>query len=318
MGVFTVWIVSPSHYPHNKTFLEIAQTLHEALIELGHDSRIVTSSFQCRGRTIVLGSNLLEMSGIEHLDLPINMIIYNMEQLSVESPWKTDFYLNLFKSKFGDSILTSGGSRKLEFWDYCNSNIDVIKKLRAETQADERIKIIHMPIGYMPCLTQIENKSAEQQDIDVLHYGSMNPRRQFILEQLKEKVINGKRLNVVHVFNCYGQDRDNLIARSKIVLNMHYYESKTFEIARCSYLMANKKCIVSETGNDEELEAPFRRVPFFSDEELYPVIAFADYSGLVDRVCDLLADTNARESIAQTGFETFSTMRQTDYLKEVL
>ena len=45
--------------------------------------------------------------------------------------------------------------------------------------------------------------------------------------------------NVIPVFGLYGPPRDALIARSKIILNMHLYDAKVFEIVRVSYLLAN-------------------------------------------------------------------------------
>jgi hypothetical protein len=55
----------------------------------------------------------------------------------------------------------------------------------------------------------------------------------------------------------YGQARDALVARARIQLNVHYYEAKVFEVVRVSYLLANGRFVVSETGADAEEEASF-------------------------------------------------------------
>jgi hypothetical protein len=83
---------------------------------------------------------------------------------------------------------------------------------------------------------------------------------------------------------------DDLIFRSKIILNIHYYEAAIFEIFRCSYLMANRKCIVSEVGNDKDLENRFTGVIYFSD-----------YSNIVHNCVNLLNLSNNIDSVAEKG-----------------
>ena len=99
--------------------------------------------------------------------------------------------------------------------------------------------------GAIPPVDPTTGKYA--QDIDVLFCGSMNERRMQIIQALKDSTLFDKPL-VIAQFVGYGAYRDKYIARSKIVLNMHYYTPGIFEIARVSYLLANKKCVVSEEG----------------------------------------------------------------------
>ena len=80
-------------------------------------------------------------------------------------------------------------------------------------------------IGYHKKLERIEKQ--KQKNIDVLMYGSMNERRKKIVDGLKEK-----KLNVKVLFGIYGAQRDEYISRSKIVLNIHFYNSQLFEIVR--------------------------------------------------------------------------------------
>jgi len=55
--------------------------------------------------------------------------------------------------------------------------------------------------------------------------------------------------------NIWGDERDNLIYRSKIVLNIHYYETKIFEIIRISHLLANRAFVISEDSNATSIYA---------------------------------------------------------------
>ncbi len=96
-----------------------------------------------------------------------------------------------------------------------------------------------------------------------------------------------------------GASRDAWIARSKIVLNVHYWEAKIFEIARVSYLLANRRAVVSERGADPTLE-----------RDLESGIAFADYDELVDRCVELLGDERARRELAERGYQAFSARDQ--------
>ena len=49
-----------------------------------------------------------------------------------------------------------------------------------------------------------------------------------------------------------GIARNELIARSKIILNIHFYLSGILETPRVSYAVANKKFIISENSNPED------------------------------------------------------------------
>jgi hypothetical protein len=201
---FAISIVSPPDYQHSEAFLEIGETLHYALIEMGYDS-ILTSETDIPGRQhIILGYNLLSFYPIK---ISSHSILYNLEQIYPGSPWLQPSLL--------DSL------RQYRVWDYSQSNIEQL--------ADLGISCVeYVPIGYVPQLSRIQQT---EEDIDVLFYGSINERRWHIIQSLKA---HGVRTETV--FGVYGNERDKLIARSKILLNMHFYEAKVFEVVRVSYL----------------------------------------------------------------------------------
>jgi hypothetical protein len=277
---YTVWIVSPDGYPHSPgAFMEVATALRDGLIELGHEAEIITyaPSIGNYGKVIILGANLL-LNWPTHLQS--DWIIFNLEQMTAGSPWITNHYVDTLKTH--------------PVWDYCQSNIDELAKLGIEAKL--------CPIGYVPALTKIPDLTHENyfnsSPLDVLFYGSINERRQKVYDELK---VRGA--NVHWAFNVYGDKRDDLIAHAKIVVNLHFYESKLFEIVRCSYLMANSKCIVSETGLDKQLEQPF-----------YDCIAFSEYDGIANRAIELLKSANERSGYCRKAYEVFSHMKQSDYL----
>lgn len=284
--LYTIWIVTPSQYAHSQAFSDVAASLNESLIELGHTSKIVTSSFECRGRTIILGANLL--SKISREDLPRDIVIYNLEQIFPGSPWLSNTYLYLLRGKFENH---SFAELKINFevWDYSQANIDELAKINVHAKLCE--------IGYSPSLTTIGN--SQEPDIDILHVGSITERRINIINALAEA---GHKVHFA--FGVYGKERNDLIARSKIVLNIHFYESRVFEIVRCSHLMANRKCIVSETGS--------------GGEEYNEGICFSDYGDIVANCNTLLGDSASRTELAQRGFDIFSKRSQTEMLKAIL
>lgn len=284
--IYTVWIVSPTGYSHSRAFEDVALALQSAFIDLGHSCTLVRSSFACRGRTIILGANLLRHLPVQ--DYPDDMVIWNLEQIFPGSPWLSDGYINLLKGVVnGHSVFNSG--KKLQVWDYSPANIEELAKFSIEAKLLE--------VGYAPELRKITNSS--KPDIDVLHFGSINDRRIAIINAL-----TATGVKVHTAFGVYGKERDDLIARSKIVLNVHFYESKVFEIVRCSYLMANRKCVVSEDGR--------------GGVDYRDAIYFSPYGSIVDLCLALLANGQARGRQERRGFNIFSKRLQSEFLRPLL
>ena len=215
---FAVTIIQPPDYIHSQAFKEIAETIHYALINLGYDSLLTHETNLKDRQYIILGANLIPHSPVK---VDSQSILFNLEQVDPKSIWIDSSYLELLKSHI--------------VWDYSINNIELLKNLGVNN-------IHHMPIGYVK---QLERIPKSVQDIDVLFYGSVNERRLKILNELRES-----GLVVEQRFGLYGAERDALISRSKIVINIHYYESKILEFVLISYLLADKVCLVSEPGLD--------------------------------------------------------------------
>src|ERR1700733_8081722 len=261
---FAVAIVAPPNFQHSRAFDEVAEGLHHALLALGHDSVITHRLDLDDRRTIVLGGNLLVRNGLKP---PKNPIFYNLEQLGDDLPSMT---LPAFFELF----------RRYPTWDYSQANIERLAALGLPRPT-------YVPIGYVPELTRI---SPAPEDVDVLFYGAPYERRYAVLKDLHDRGLRVKWLSGV-----YGANRDAWIARSKIVLNIHYWEAKIFEITRVSYLLANRRAVVSERGADPTLE-----------RDLESGVAFADYHQLVDRCVELLGDERARRELAEEGYQAFA------------
>ncbi len=268
-------IVSPPGYPHSAAFREVALAIHHGLRALGHDP-VLGSDLGLRGRRhVVLGANLLAAA---RRAPPEEAILYNLEQVSEGSPWLTGEMLEMH--------------RRHAAWDYSRANADAWVRLGVPRPA-------HLPVGYVPELSRI---APAAEDIDVLFYGSVNERRKAVLEELARR---GARVQAA--FGVYGEERDRLIARSRIVLNLHFYDAKVFEVVRVSYLLANRRCVVSERGCDPAEERAFE-----------DGVAFAGYRDLVSMCLDLLARPEERRRLAEAGFAAMAARPQAEYLRAAL
>lgn len=79
-----------------------------------------------------------------------------------------------------------------------------------------------------------------------------------------------------------------MIARSKIVLNVSFYENASLEMVRLSFLFANKIPVVSEIFENS-----------FIDEQLNEVLKPVSYERIVERCKWLVANPDARKKIAE-------------------
>jgi hypothetical protein len=262
---FNVVIVSPAGYQFSETFREIAETVCHGLQRLGQ-SVSITHHFEDAATNIILGGHLLHEEGAS--EVPEGSIIYNFEQIHGGSKWIKPVYVDLVRS--------------FRCWDYSPRNITMWNRYCPEATP------VHVPLGYTPELSRIEPTADE--DIDVLFYGIINERRAEILNKLHQA-----GLNVRVLVGKFGAERDALIARAKVVLNVHFFDTKIFELPRVSYLLANRKAVVSEVGQDTEME-----------RDLAEAVAGVRYEALVQKCVELVFDDAARRRVADAGFRIFA------------
>jgi SAM-dependent methyltransferase len=275
MGKFQVTLIRPQGYLHTDAFREIAEALQSGLRSLGHSANIAENVIDRSARNLLLGAHLLPPQDARFV--PAGSIIYNLEQLG-GAQLQPAYY---------------DVARQHQIWDYDLRNLEKWKGLRCIHPP------VHVPVGYVPELTRI--LPAPTQDIDVLFYGSLNQRRNRILNALKD---HGVKVHAV--FGVYGRERDALIARSKIVLNIHFYEAKVFEIVRISYLLANSKAVVTECSPDT-IEAG-----------LSDCVRAVPYEAIVENCCSLLNKDAERRGLESRGFHWFSQRKESDILNNAL
>jgi hypothetical protein len=259
-------VVRPSGTPEPLSINEVVTSLFHGLQALGCTVDIRENEPIDEGTNIYFRAHLLPLPRVS--EIPPGSIVYNFEQIFDQSPWVGPVYRDLLS--------------RVTVWDYSRRNLDAIAAF-----ADPR-RLHLVPVGYMPQLTRIPPAPVE--DIDVLFYGVVNARRRAILEALGEV---GHRVHVETRIG--GAARDGLIARAKLVLNLHFYPTAIFEIVRVSYLLSNRKAVVGECGPDTEI-----------DDDIREAIAAVSYDRLCETVHELLGDEARRQKLALRGQEIFA------------
>lgn len=154
---------------------------------------------------------------------PKYYIVYNFEQFTTDKKW-AESYINFFK-------------KAIYVLDYSLININKLNEYG--------INAFFMPyfssgIYKHPDITTIKK------DIDVLFIGNLNNKRK---EWLKE--LSSDNINLKIVTNLFYEKSIDYFARSKILLNVHYYNGDSIlEVTRIIPALENNCIVISENSQD--------------------------------------------------------------------
>jgi len=219
-------------------------------------------------RQIIFGANLLQYFPEP---IPDDAILFNLEAPS--SVWMTTDYLVLL--------------RRHPTLDYATENVMWLRSRGVDAR--------WCPIRYHRHLTRL---TLLEPVVDVLFYGSLEGRRSPILREIERTGVRCKWIG-----HPEWNERDHWIERSKIVLNLHANDGAPLEMARLSYLLANRAFVISEGPADPLVESGV----IFAGAESLPTI------------CNIWArDEEGRRTVAERGFRLFSSMLQADALRDAL
>lgn len=202
-------------------------------------------------------------------------ILYQAEQIMPDGRELPDWYFASLKRAEG-------------CWDYSSDHVEFMESQNLEPR--------HVPPAYHPSMETIDYDGTPK-DIDVLFYGAMNPRRSFICHLL-EQVCNTKVL-----VDVWGSELEDFIARSKLVLNVHYYPSQTLERLRISQLLANGVPVISEISENNP----------YGDG-----IKMVTYHDLLKTVMHYLRNDDERIALGLAGQEIFKQTLMVDVLRAAL
>ncbi len=277
---FNICIIQPENYVHSMAFWELAELLLYSLRELHHKAEIQFNKTDASARNILIGFHLLDIEYAKQV--PKNTILINVEQFLGGVEWTENFYKNFLN-----------WTKSFEIWDYSFQNIDAFKKMGLSN-------VKYLKLGYQKELVRI--KKSDVRDIDVLFYGSINERRAKTLDAIKNL-----GFNVCAIFGTYGKARDDLIGRSKVVLNLHYYESQIFEVVRVFYLLSNLIPVVAEINESTVISDPFR-----------DIISGTKYDDLVEMCAYLASNPELANIKAATIFDIYKQYPQKNYTEYLL
>ncbi|MGN6826249.1 hypothetical protein [Paucibacter sp. M5-1] len=247
---------------------EVVESYHWGFAALGHEVQRRINHFDPEALNIVFGFQIpLQLGLID--SFPSGTIFFNME-------------------RYADKDLRGTGAQyvadRFQIWDYSQSNV------ASWNAINPRFPAYHALTAYAPNLEKVPQGVA--QDIDVLYYGNITADRMEALHKVSGLRRDLSGLSVMTLCNVWGKQRDEFIARAKVVVN--FSRGTIFEIVRVSYLLANRKAVVCDYSEELEIEDDLRQdgaLQFVKTEQL-------------QAACEaLVADDAARERYALQGYE---------------
>jgi SAM-dependent methyltransferase len=272
-------IVQPAGYVHSLGFVDQARYLRWQFRRLGAEVSVAKNRLRADAVNLVLGAHL----GFEpSLRRRHTCMFVNLEQLGQGGAQVPAEYLDLL--------------RRSAVVDYDAANVPAY----ASDPADVPI----VPMLHAPYLDDPAPIPLEERPIDLLFFGSLNPRRKAWIDRIQAL---GR---TVTTFDgpVYGEERDAWIRQAKAVLNVHFYESGRFEQARVSHCLSLGTPVISERTSATRPHAAFEDSvlwvqddleleQLFRDDFLTPAYFAAVREGLarfraadpIDAYADLLA-----------------------------
>jgi hypothetical protein len=262
-------------------FDDLIQVLAASLTDLGYECMLSVNNTQSNTINILIGSTMFDERLASRL-LENPCIIYQMEILDDTCGHLKSFpyYLDLLR-------------RAIAIWEYSPSN-----KVYLESKGFTNV--FYCPPGYHPVANKI--RWTTQRDYDFIFFGAMSERR---LRFLKMLSVRGFKVAAISEKNkLFGIERDKVISRAKVVLNLHFFDNiYTLETVRISYLLSNKAVVISEKSDHD---------PYNS------AVIFASYSDLLNRCIDAIHSPSSLDELAQSGFRAIARLDMRKILENTI
>lgn len=189
-----------------------AKHLREQLIKLGHSVHIV-GNIVSHEKDLCIIYNACSLNA-----LPLRYVIYQTEVGS--SHWFTPRYFNMIR-------------KAVSVWDYSAENVKRYK------QFNDNIHVVSPGIA-----PQLRCKK----DIPITFYGWVegSKRRKDLLRDI------GSRVKINVVTNTLGLEMWKILSRTRVVLNLHYWERSPLELFRVHEALSFGCHVVSELPGVEK------------------------------------------------------------------
>ena len=218
-----------------KYFKIVINALHDCFDELGIPN-IIVDTIERTDKSLYLICTTHQI-----LYFPPNYISYNFEQLITDKEWSPTFFNNLKNAKM--------------IWDYSLENIKVLNK--------NNLDAIHLPFGYNKTMEPI--KVDIDKTIDYCFIGCLNQLR---LNKMKDLIdVYYKSQDKLYISNdCWNGQLEDIYNKTKIGLNIHFYNGKSIlEVHRIILMIVNKVNVLSETSNDKWYDDIYKNMITFID-----------------------------------------------------
>ena len=214
---FHLVVMQPAGYLHSLGFLDQARYVRYQLRRLGLQVTLGKNRLREDAVNLVFGAHLGFAADWKARNA---CIFVNLEQLGEGGADVRPEYLKLLRSS---AVV-----------DYDAANLAAY----AADPADVPL----LPFLHAPYLADGSALPLAQRPIDLLFFGSMNPRRRAFIDRVEACGVQ------VATFDqpIYGPERDHFIRQAKAILNCHFYESSRFEQVRVSHCLSLGTPVISE------------------------------------------------------------------------
>jgi hypothetical protein len=105
-----------------------------------------------------------------------------------------------------------------------------------------------------------ETKHREiKKDIDILFFGCINGKRHYILNEIQQRT----NLNIIVTADAFGEDLENLLFRSKYIINISAYDNSVLETHRINKALALGCKVISNYSADKKMNEKYNKHVFF-------------------------------------------------------
>ena len=239
------------------------------LNDLGYACRIQMFTFEPSCLNIVLPAVLFPTDALDRI--PPDTVFYNTEDMEHQPADKQQAIIEVI-------------CRGFPVWDFARKNL----AWYAARGCPNRVR--HVPLGYSRVIDRLIRRPWEERTIDVLFYGKLTQRRVDVIAELMRTSLT------VGVFShAYGALRDDLMSRSKLVLNVPAVPNFVAECPRVTLCASNQKLCVSE-------RPPYQLISAWEN-----AITYVAYGEIVSTCQSLASDRDAlltREAQAYAAIRT--------------
>ncbi len=231
-------IVQPAGYVHSLGFLDQARYFRHQFQRLGAQVTLAKNRLREDAVNFVFGAHL---GFPEEAQRRHTCLFVNLEQLGQGGAAVDPAYLKLLKTS---AVV-----------DYDAGNVGIY--------AEDPTDVPLVPFLHAPYLEPADPQPLEERPIDLLFFGSLNPRRQAFLQKVEACGVT------VTTFDTpvYSAERDAFIRQAKAVLNCHFYESSRFEQARASHCLSLGTPVISERSERTQPAEAFDEAVFWLRED---------------------------------------------------